>query len=62
MASHDNKISLGSASGEFINLGNLRRERLLHEDMFAGLEDLLREGEVTCSRCCNHHAINAGIV
>src|SRR6266700_6685490 len=62
VASHDNAMSLGSTSGQFINLGNLRRERLLYEDMFASVEDLLREREMTRSRCCNHHAITPRIV
>ena len=62
MARHDNEISFGSASREFIDLGNLRGERLLYENVFAGVEDLISEGEVTCGGCRDHHAINAGIV
>ena len=61
MASHDNKIPLGSTSGEFINLGNLGRQRFLDEDVFASIEDLLGKGEVTCSRGSNDHAIDLGI-
>src|SRR6266513_5829799 len=62
MARHHNEISFGSASREFIDLGNFRRERLLYENVFAGVEDLIREGEVTCGGCRNYHAIHTGIV
>jgi len=62
MARHHNEISFGSASREFIDLGNFRRERLLYENVFAGVEDLISEGEVTCGGCRNYHAIHTGIV
>ncbi len=62
MARHHNKISLGSAFRKLIDLGNLRRERLLYENVFAGVEDLISEGEVTRSGGRNYHAINTGIV
>src|SRR4029077_2370031 len=61
VASHDNKISLGSTSGEFINLRNLGRQRFLHEDVFTSIKDLLGKGEVTRSRSGDDHSMDAGI-
>jgi len=62
VARHHNKISLGSAFRKLIDLGNLRRERLLYENVFAGVEDLISEGEVTCGGRRNYHTINGGII
>ena len=47
---HHDEISPGSALREFIHLGDLRRQWFLYEDVFASIEDLLSEGEVTCGR------------
>ena len=61
MASHDNKVSPGSASRELINLGDLRRQRFLDENVFTSIEDLLGKGEVTCSRGGDDHAMDVRI-
>ena len=62
MASHHNKILFASASREFIDLGDLRRKRFLYKDVFAGIEGLLGEGKVACSRGRNQHAIHLRIL
>ena len=59
---HHDEISLGSAPCEFIHLGDLRRQWFLDENVFTSIEDLLSEGEVTCRRGSNDHAMHARIV
>ncbi len=61
MPCHHNKVSPGSASRELIDLSDLCRQRLLDEDVFTSIEDLLGKGEVTCSRGGNDHALDTGI-
>src|SRR5580704_780184 len=62
MARHHDKVPLTSASREIINLSDRSGERLLYENVFAGVEDLPGEGEMTCGGRRNHHTINTGIV
>jgi hypothetical protein len=61
VTSHNNKVSPGSASRELIDLGDLRGQRFLHENVFTSIEDLLGKGEVTCSRSGDDHSMDAGI-
>ena len=62
MACHHGEISLGSASRQLIDLLNACGERFLHENMFTCIKGLFGEVEVTCCRCRNYDAMNAGIL
>jgi hypothetical protein len=61
MAGHHNKVLFAGASRKLIDLRNFCRQGFFHEYVFASLEDLLGEGEVTCGRRRDHYAINVGV-